>query len=72
MKRYTFSMVPKNLPRVSVRPRSANFMLSHGGELLIMYQRTASAPYWSRMSKGSTVLPFDFDIFSPSVLTTQP
>jgi hypothetical protein len=26
-------------------------------------QRTASAPYFSRMSVGTTTLPFDYDIF---------
>ena len=29
-----------------------------------MNQRAASAPYWSRISVGSTVFFFDFDIFS--------
>ena len=35
------------------------------------YSRSASAPYFCIMASGSTTLPFDFDMTSPS-LSTMP
>ena len=37
-----------------------------------MKKRSASAPYWSISSSGSTTLPFDLDIFWPSAARTSP
>ena len=36
---------------------------SSPGRAMAARQRTASAPYLSRISVGTTTLPFDFDIF---------
>ena len=36
---------------------------SRPGRAIAARQRTASAPYFSRTSVGTTALPFDFDIF---------
>lgn len=46
-------------------------LYAHVG-LAAMKNRKASAPYWSIRPSGSTVLPFDFDIFEPSAARTSP
>src|SRR5215218_3811569 len=45
---------------------------SSPGRDIAARQRTASAPYLSRMSVGTTTLPLDFDIFLRSGSTTKP
>ncbi len=42
------------------------------GRPMAARQRTASAPYLSRMSLGTTTLPLDFDIFLRSGSTMKP
>jgi hypothetical protein len=43
-----------------------------GGLSDSMNQRTASAPYWSMISSGSTTFFFDFDIFSTRPIVDRP
>ena len=64
-KLYTFFSVPKNLLTTSCSPDSSNFVGVHAGEPYIRYHLTASDPYFSNISNGLTVFPFDFDIFFP-------
>ena len=61
---------------VKLRPIS-NFSLftfvSHSRDVMsAMENRRASAEYWSISSRGSSELPFDFDIFEPSAARTIP
>ena len=42
------------------------------GRAIAARQRTASAPYFSRISVGTTTLPLDFDIFLRSGSVTKP
>src|SRR5690606_13257255 len=71
-KAYVLYSVPKNLRRTSSRPSSLNLRLSQGDALLIIYQRVASAPYFSIVSNGSTALPKRFDILLPFLSSTKP
>ena len=64
--------LPKNVRLVSSTPSASNFRLSHGEELVIMYQRTGSEPYSWIAPKGSTALPKRFDIFWPFLSKTRP
>ena len=50
----------------------ANLRLSHGWEFEIMYQRTASEPYFSITSNGSTALPNRLLILLPFLSSTSP
>src|SRR5690554_1483074 len=71
-KEYVLYKVPKNLLLVSSIPSVSNFKLSHGDALVTMYQRVASGPCFSNVSKGSTVFPLLFDIFCPFLSKTSP
>ena len=53
-------------------PSASKRRLSQGAEEAIMYQRVASAPYWSMVAKGSTALPRRLLIFLPSLSSTRP
>src|SRR5205085_7134588 len=53
-------------------PSALNFRLSHGCALLTKYQRVASAPYFSSVAKGSTVLPKRLLILLPFLSSTNP
>src|SRR5512140_1865584 len=59
----TLRSVARNLRATSVTPSLEKRVGSHGGELTIKYQRTASAPSRSRSSHGLTVFPLCLDIF---------
>jgi hypothetical protein len=56
----------------SSTPSVSNFKLSHGEELVIMYQRKGSEPYCSIAPNGSTALPRRFDILFPFLSRTKP
>ena len=69
---YVLYNVPKNLRFTSSIPSASNFKLSHGFVLEIIYQRVASAPYFSKVSKGSTAFFLLLDIFCPFLSKTNP
>ena len=71
-KAYVWNSLPKNERATSFTPSSSNFRLSQGEELVIMYQRKGSEPYFSIAPKGSTALPRRFDIFEPFLSSTRP
>ena len=48
------------------------FKLSHGEELVIMYQRNGSEPYFSIVVNGSTALLRRLDILLPFLSSTSP
>ena len=52
-------------------PRSVHSTSRSGGESDSMNQRATSAPYSPMISSGSTVLRFDFDIFSIGPISTS-
>ena len=53
-------------------PSTSNLRLSQGDELLIMYQRRGSEPYFCMVSKGSTALPRRLLILFPFLSSTRP
>ena len=69
---YVLYKVPKNLRRTSSIPSMSNFRLSHGDELVIMYQRNGSEPYFSIVVNGSTALLRRLDILLPFLSSTSP
>src|SRR6476620_5911343 len=64
-KAYVFNSVLKNFRCISATASRSKFLGFHVGLLAIRNQRTLSAPYLLRTSKGSTVFPLLFDIFWP-------
>ena len=69
---YVWNNFPKNVRETSATPSLSNLRLSQGCELVIMYHLTASVPYFSIHSNGSTPLPRRFDILSPFLSSTRP
>ena len=69
---YVLYNVPKNFLRTSSIPLISNFKLSQGFAFEIIYQRVASAPYFSIVLNGSTAFPKRLDIFLPSLSNTNP
>ncbi len=57
---------------IALDRRSSILMSRPWLSIAAMKKRSASAPYWSIRPSGSTVLPFDFDIFEPSAARTRP
>ena len=53
-------------------PSTSNFRLSHGEELVIIYQRKGSDPYFSMVENGSTAFPKRLDILLPFLSNTNP
>ena len=51
---------------------TSNFKLSQGAAFAIIYQRVASAPYFSMVSNGSTALPKRLLILFPFLSNTKP
>ena len=62
----------KNWLVTSFTPSGSNERLSQGDELVIMYQRTASAPNCWMHSNGLMTLPRRFDILMPFLSSTSP